>query len=86
MLMLRAQSSFNWPRSLVKTFTVQHNASDHTGPQPLLLRSGGAHEIQVATQYLVFLWNLALISTLESALYGREKNAPQSVAGLAIAT
>ena len=38
--------------SLEKNFAVEYNASDRTGPQPLLLRSGGVMKSQVATQYL----------------------------------
>ena len=64
-------------------FTVEYNASDCTGPQPVLLRSGGIHEIPgcySVSRRLVFFWSLARIRTLDSALYGQEKDAPQSVA------
>ena len=66
----------------MKNFAVEYNASDRTGPRPLLLRSGGVHEIPgcySVSRRLVFLWSLAQISTLDSALYGQEKDAPQSV-------
>ena len=65
-------------------FAVEYNASDCTGPQPLLLRGGGIREIPgcySVSRRLVFLWSLARIRILDCALYGREKDAPQSVAG-----
>ena len=68
--------------TLVKNFAVEY--SDRTGPQPLLLRSGGVHEIPgcySVSQRLVFLWSLAQINTLDSALFSREKDAPQSIPG-----
>ena len=49
-----------------------------------LLRSGGVHEIPVCYSVsgrLLVLWSLAWISALGGVLYGREKDAPQSVPG-----
>ena len=52
--------------------------------QVALLRSGGVYEIPgcySVSRRLVFLSILAWISSRDSALYGREKDAPQSVPG-----
>ena len=65
-------------------FAVEYNAGDCTGPQPFLLRSGDIHKIPgcySGSRRLIFLWSLARIRTFDSALYGREKDSPQSVAG-----
>ena len=65
-------------------FAFEYNASDCTGPQPLLLQGAGIREIPgccSVSRRLVFLWSLAPISIIDGALYGREKDAPQSVPG-----